>query len=269
MDLLAQIKNTPKLQLILLLSIYYLVAAFHLPLTQSLYLLFFCLLFTVSSDLLFKKLKKRSFQIPYSAIITGLILTLIIDTSANIFQILIICASAMLIKNFLRFDKHIFNPAASGLLVGFFIFGLYPSWWAASFYTTGEFSIPNLFIISAVLLFGFVSLYRLKRYVTVASYLGMLGILSFIFSLSNSFSSLISLLFAPGTLFFALVMLPEPMTSPFKKVVQAVFGISVALIQILLALSTRDGLFNNLPDYSLTALLIANLGFFTYMKFLR
>lgn len=269
MDLLTQIKNTPKLQLIILLSIFYLVAAFHLTITNALALLFFCLLFTISSDLIFKKLKKRTFQPPYSAIITGLILTLIIDTSVNILQIFIICASAMLIKNFLRFDKHIFNPAASGLLIGWLVFGLYPSWWAASFYTTGEFSIPNLLIISAVLLFGFVSLYRLKRYVTVASYLGMLGTLSFIFSLSNSFSSLISLLFAPGTLFFALVMLPEPMTSPFKKFVQVVFGISVALIQILLALSTRDGLFNNLPDYSLTALLVANLGYFIYTKYIK
>lgn len=262
---LLQLKTTPKLQLIFLLLIFFIISIFHLEISKVLYLLTFCVGFTVAADLIFKILKRRSFQLPCAAIITGLILTLIIDTSASIFQIFVICASSMLIKNFLRFYKHIFNPAASGLLVGWAVFGLYPSWWAPTLYTTGEFTIPNLLILLSVLSLAFVSCFKLKKYFTVLSYLLSIALLSFVFSLST-LSDLINIFISPGNLFFALVMVAEPMTSPFYKSRQVLFGSTVALIQVLMVVGSQNNLINfeNVPDISLIALLITNLLFFKF-----
>lgn len=283
MDFINLLKTTPKLQLIFLLLIFFIVAIFHLELAKAFYLILFCVGFTVASDLIFKALKKRSFQIPYSAVITGLILTLIIEPAASIFQILVICASAMLIKNFLRFGKHIFNPAASGLMVGWAVFGLFPSWWAPTLYkqslktpfesslsnfvySSGEFSIPNLLILLSVLSLAFVSGYKLKRYLSILTYLFSFAALSFIFSLSTTPGSLLNIFLSPGNLFFAFVMVAEPMTSPFYKSRQIMFGLTVALIQVIVVVGLQNNLipFENFPDMSLLALLTANLLFFKF-----
>lgn len=266
MQLVSQLKTTPKLQLIFLLLIFFVVAIFHLEISKALYLLILCVLFTVTSDLIFKAFKKRGFQIPYSAIITGLILALIIDPAASILQILVVCASSMFIKNFLRFGKHIFNPAASGLIVGWAIFNLYPSWWAPTLYSTGEFTVPNLLILLSVSSLAFVSCFKLRRYFTVLSYLLSFALLSFVFSLSTTLPDLINIFTSPGNLFFAFVMVAEPMTSPFYKIRQVLFGLTVALIQVLGVLGLQNNLipFDNVPDISLVALLIANLLFFKF-----
>ena len=218
-------------------------------------------------DCLFAKIKKQELRIPYSGIITGLILALIIDPTASLWQILVIAAAATGLKDFLRpGGSHIFNPAASGLMVGFLLFGLNPSWWGPTPYSLDKFHPVNILLALSVFSFAYVSLWRYKRYFNVLAYLVVSVVLQIVLlatSPMNAFQALIN----PGSLFFALVMLPEPMTTPTKKLRQVLFGTFVAVFNVGVIYLMANGMipaFNNFPDTSLVALLLANLLFFRF-----
>lgn len=242
-----------------------LVAAPRLGVTTVLLLFAITVLATVGLDLLFGYIRHRTFFFPISAIITGLILTLTIDTSAAWFEIFVIAASAMAIKNFLRFGaKHIFNPAAIGLSVGYFVFGLYPSWWAPSPYDPGQWTVANVLVLGAVLLAAYASAYRQRRWRQIGVYLLAYIVLSPFINPFSSVEAAINTIISPGTLFYALVMLPEPVASPADKNRQMMFGGFVAAAQVALVFVTLN--FNTpfIFDASLIALLLGNLVFFKY-----
>ena len=260
------LKNNPKVLFIFLLTLFFVTTSFGIPIYLSFYLFVLCIGFTVLADLLFTFFRRRTFFIPYSAIITGLIIALIIDLSASWYQILAICLAAMGMKNFVRISgRHILNPAASGLIVGWVIFDLYPSWWAATLYTPGAFTIPNVLLMLSLLALGFVSCHRYKKYHTVISFLLFFSILSVLFSSSFSAKSLISVFISPGILFYTIVMVAEPMTSPVNKQRQTLHGFFVALMSALFVLAIQKNILpSNMPDSSLLALLLGNLLFFKY-----
>lgn len=257
--------NNTKAQVAFVLLILFIVTINHLALPLPLYLILLCLGSTVVSDLIFTFIRRGRLFIPFGAIVTGLILTLIIDPSALWWQILVIATSAMAIKNFLRIgSRHTFNPVASGLFVGWILFGLSPSWWGPSFYSGSWISIQNLLVFLSVIGVFYVSGYRLKRYYSMAAYLVILGVLSAVISASFSTASLFATLFSPGTLFYVFLMLPEPMTSPINKKRQMMYGATVAVLSTVLVYvfnSTNLSSFNT-PDASIVSLLIGNLLFF-------
>lgn len=261
--------KNPRIQIIFLLSLFFLFTIWHFSLINGIYLLILCLGFTVGSDLLLFYLRNKKLFEPYSAIITGLILTLIIDPTISWYQIFAIAFAAMAIKNFLRINgKHIFNPAASGLIAGWAFFNINAAWWGPSPYTAGNiFTLPNLAILASVLSLAYVSCYRYKRYNTVLTFLISFTILSALFSSSLNLKSIISFILAPGILFYALVMVPEPMTSPMGRKKQVFYGLTVAVINVLLIYIIQNFIPNlgiNLPDFSLLALLLGNLIFFKF-----
>lgn len=261
-----RVLNNTKVQVAAFLLLLLILTSAHLGINFALYLFLLCLGFTVASDLLFTFIRRKKFFVPYGAIVTGLIFTLIIDPSASWWQIIVIAAAAMAIKNFLRIgSRHIFNPAASGLFVGWAIFGLSPSWWGPGLYSGSWFSIQNLLILLSVVALFYVSGYRLKRYYTMAAYLVVLGVLSVLTS-SSSLQSVFATLFSPGTLFYAFLMLPEPMTSPINKNRQMLYGATVATLSTTFTfLFNKTNLSNfNTPDASIGSLLLANLIFFKF-----
>ena len=234
---------------------------------MALMLLVLCVGGSAAFDILFAKIKKQDIRIPYSGIITGLILTLIIDPSASWWQVLVIVFAANGIKSFLRIsDSHIFNPAASGLLVGFFLFGLSPSWWGPTPYSFDKLHPVNIGLAVSVFALAYVSCYRFKRYFNVIAYL-LTSIVLQIILLSSTFPNAIWAMINPGSLFFALVMLPEPMTIPVNKIRQVLFGVLVAGVNLGLVYGLSAGAFSgiaNFPDTSIIALLLANLLFFKF-----
>lgn len=264
------LRTNAKAQIAVLLFIFFLITLSHLPFSQTIYLLLLllCVGFTVSADLLFGYLRIRKFFIPYAGIVTGLILTLIIDTGAVWYQILFIAASAMAIKNFFRISgRHVFNPAASGLLAGWFAFGLSPSWWGASLYSSNVFALPNILVYLGVLAFAYVSWYRLKRYYAVLSFLLVFAVGFELFSSAFSIASFVATITSVGMLFYAFIMLPEPMTSPVRRERQLLYGSTVAIISVVFVFViskalTAQGI--GVPDSSIIALLIGNFLFFRY-----
>ena len=84
--------RNPRQQIIVLLFILFLITMFHLSIGTSILLLVLSVGGAAVFDCLFARIKKQELRIPYSGIITGLILALIVDPAASWWQILIIAA---------------------------------------------------------------------------------------------------------------------------------------------------------------------------------
>lgn len=258
------LKRNPRLQLILVLSIFYVLTLGHIPFSTALFMLVVCLGGTVAIDVALSAIRTRSVVPPYSAIITGLILSMIADTTAPWYVLLFIGLVAVLQKQLLRIGgRHVCNPAAFGLVMGWLVFGTYPSWWAASLYSNDLLAWNNLLLYAGLAGIVWVSGYKYKRYGTIASFLLIFGVLFALVVGVSSMSSLFLTLVSPGMLFYAFLMLPEPMTSPVLRERQLVYGAMVAAFNVgLTYLSVKTGVL--LPDSSLLALLAGNALFFKF-----
>lgn len=255
--------HMPKVQMIGVLLLLFSVVLSIINIPTSLYLLLTCVGFSLVLDILFTFLRRRELFKPFAALVTGFILTLIIDPSASWYQILTICAAAMGIKNFVRFgNRHIFNPAASGLIVGWIVFGLSPSWWGATLFHGENELLFNILLYILLFAAAYVSCFRLRRGYSVGIYLLTYALLSI--PLGSSMQSVIQTIFSPGVLFYALVMLPEPMTSPVSRNRQLMYGGWVAALTVLGVYTVGKFQSSSVPDFSLVALLIGNLLFFRY-----
>lgn len=256
----------PKVRMIFVLATIYLTTLTQYPLEQTFPILILALSFTILSDLLFAYIRNRKLFIPYAAVVTALIITLIIDPKANWYQIATICITGMAVKKFLRpSQRHIFNPAASGLFIGGIIFNQYLSWWGVSFQTVTPFTLANLIIFLILLSPLLTSAITLRRFYNILIFLFTFILISHLLNLNFSIPSIINSLLEPGLLFFSAVMLPEPMTSPVNPKRQMLFGLTVAVLTIALSFPYLNTfLLENrlLADPLILALLAANLLFF-------
>jgi len=151
-----------------------------------------------------------------SAVITGLIIgTLTIPLGGFLF---VWCAAVAGItsKRFLKFGKnrHIFNPAAFGLIVSSLLFSNQVNWWG------------NSSSIITIIIGGFF-LFRLNRLSMPFAYFTFR-----IFSILASGTSLATAVLLPN-LFFAFIMLIEPKTSPSKRFEQWLFGGTCGILATL------------------------------------
>lgn len=233
----------PKVQLAATLILIYLLALKQYPTLSSVYMLIASLGFTLIFDLLFTYLRRKQLFLPLSGVVSALIIALLVDPQVLWYQIAAICAMAMASKNFIRVEgKHIFNPAAFGLLLGGLVFNLPVAWWGASFQDISTLRIDSILSFLFLLTPALISFYKMKRFGSILSFL-------FLYNLLSGFK----LIFDPTTIFFALVMLPEPMTSPFNLKKQVIYGVIVAISALILSYLTL------LPDVLIPALLIGNL----------
>lgn len=253
------LKRNPRLQLICVLALFFIFTIGHIPMHTGAYMLVVCLGSALLCDVAISWIRTRSFIVPYSAAITGLILALIADTTAPWHALFVIALAAVAQKQLIRFGgRHVFNPAAFGLVTGWFLFGSYPSWWAASLYASNPLAWNNLLLYAGLAGILYVSGYKYKRYVTIGAFLLVFTLL---FPLVAGFSSIASLaltVVSPGTLFYAFLMLPEPMTSPVIPYRQLVYGAVVAGLNVgFTYLGVQMGMV--MPDSSLVALLAGNM----------
>ena len=240
--------KTPKTQIGGFLTLILITAFLNNPSQKSLIVFLLSLLSTVISDLLFMKLRGIRVFFPSAAVVSACIIGLLTSPNHPWYVPIAIGIIAMLSKNFVRLsNRHIFNPAGFGLIIGSIIFNQNISWWGVSWQ---QFRIHNLeFIIYFLILLSpaFVSMVKMKRYRITLSFF-LVYIL-----LSKTLNSVLD----PTTLFFTTVMLPEPMTSPNNHKRQILFG---SLVALLCFLPTNV----NFVDPFIIALLIGNLVFFKF-----
>lgn len=251
----------PKVQLALILLLIVLTTLLYYPLSTIVNIVIFSVLFTAGSDLLFMYLRKHVLFAPYAAIVTGLILGLTMSPHLPWYGVLLISVFASASKHFVKIaNRHVFNPAAFGLVVGNILLQDTVSWWGVSFQVLK--SAPLHIVAFLILLLPLlVSGIRMKRFGSIGSFLITYSVLLL---LQHNISPLATIT-DPTVLFFALTMLPEPMTSPVSLRRQILFGGFVASLAIFFFYLPFMGNLlpaNLLPDGLLPFLLLGNVVFF-------
>jgi ferredoxin-NADP reductase/Na+-translocating ferredoxin:NAD+ oxidoreductase RnfD subunit len=208
-------------------------------------------LFLVGVSWVTNKVFAKVFEAPTnveSVYITALILALIITPAKSIHDLAFlfwVAVLAMSSKYILAVGKkHIFNPAAIAVVITALTLGQSASWWVG---TAGM--LP--FVLLGVLIVRKTLRADMVFYFFVSA-LSVIFISTFlkggdVFSIFNK-----ALLHSP-ILFFAFVMLTEPLTTPPTKYLQIIYG---ALVGFLFAPQVHLGSFYTTPEL---ALIIGNV----------
>ncbi len=202
--------------------------------------LFLVVVCWISNKLLAKVFKVSTN--PESPIITGLILSLIIGPVnwipaflrfhsgqvagmiENLLSMTAMAVFAMASKYILAFKKkHIFNPAAFGVVATALILGQGASWW-----------VGNLPMSPFIIFGGLLMLKKIRRIELVGTFILATLVISFVIGFASDQSlylpQLVNLLFQSPILFFSFVMLIEPLTSPLFKNLQIMYAAIVAVV---------------------------------------
>lgn len=195
-----------------------------------------------SLDLLWTFYQTKKFYYPFSSLVSGLLIGLIISPDSGFGPFILAPLIGFTAKQFIKLKKRtLFNPAALAVVTTGLLFHLNASWWTVA--SGGIF----LFII---ILSGFV-LWKLKRLHVPLIFISVY----FLYLLISANFQTARVLTLDGTIFlFSFIMLPEPMTSLISGNWKYLFPVLVLLLFALiniLKIST--------PDPLLTSLLIANL----------
>ena len=144
-----------------------------------------------------------------SAAVTGLLVGALLAPSAGLTVVWMAATAAIASKKLLEHapGRHIFNPAAFGLLLSVILFGNRVNWWG--------YSSPYIVVVAA----GMV-LFRLRRLSLPFCYIATRALSAVAFG--RAVPGLEAVLV--GNLFFAFIMVVEPRTSPAKRRAQWLFG---------------------------------------------
>ncbi len=155
-----------------------------------------------------------------SVYITAFILALIVSPakSLNQFPFLLFVSSLGIASKYLLAinKKHVFNPAAFAVVAAAFLVNKSASWW-----------IGTLYMAPFVLAIGLLITRKIQRTSLIVSFFvtSIACTLLFIFfTSSQSFLVLKEAVLYSPLLFFAFVMLTEPMTTPPTKPLQILYG---------------------------------------------
>ena len=174
---------------------------------------------------------KKELYIPYSAAITSLGVVLMVGWTLWYIPFVVITL-AILQKHYLKIDyKHIFNPSNFALILAIFIF--YPK----ALPIIGEIGKSSI-IVFIVILIGSLILLRVNRYLITIAYLISYIALNYIINANSdpywNSEHFISSLYSTSFIVYIFFMLTDPVTTPSKTKHQIYFGISVAIVNILL-----------------------------------
>lgn len=161
-----------------------------------------------------------------SVYITALILALIIPPTSPFANLpLLITASviSMASKYILAFHKkHIFNPAAIGVLLASIVVGSPATWW-----------VGTTLMVPVVLAAGFFLWRKVKKVDMVLTFILVSLLTLFVINLSKGsdwFTLLNNMLLHSSFLFFAVIMLTEPMTMPPTYNLQLIYAAIVGVL---------------------------------------
>jgi ferredoxin-NADP reductase/Na+-translocating ferredoxin:NAD+ oxidoreductase RnfD subunit len=195
----------------------------------------------------------RVFEVPAnreSIYITALILALILEPIAptDVTGIgVLVFASVWAIASKYIFavgKKHVFNPAAFGVVLPAFLLNQPATWWIGG----------NLPLLPVVLIGGVLIVRKLQRFDLVATFiLVALGTVLATTDPSHYGMALNETLIHSPLFFFAFIMLTEPLTAPTMRLPRIAFA---ALVGFLFAPNVHIGSFFFTPEL---ALLVGNL----------
>lgn len=180
-----------------------------------------------------------------SALITALILALIISPAmpdASFFFLMWAGLVAMASKYILAIrGKHIFNPAAFGVVVTGLFLNDSASWWVGG----------NLTMAAFVLIGGLLVVRKIHRSDLVLAFIvaALLSSIAFTpLTPGDVFSTISTVLIHSSVLFFAFVMITEPQTTPPRRTGRIVYG---GIVGFLFAPWLHIGLLYFTPELAL------------------
>ena len=183
-----------------------------------------------------------------SVFITPLIILLILppvafaDASGTI-ALAVIAAWAMASKYLLAIGKkHLFNPAALAVALSAPLLGVSATWWVAG----------NIPLLPLVLIGGVMLVYKLRKTDLVLAF-GATVVVVTAFTSLHPISGVWNMFLHSSLLFFAFVMLTEPLTMPPTRMLRIVYAVMVG---ILFAPAAHLGSFYFSPEL---ALVVGNL----------
>ena len=219
------------------LTLYYLIflvgSAFVLGMFNLLPFTVFRLAFSVVFLLVFAWIVNKIFSIVFEAptnfesvYITALILSLVLTPTKGFSDLQFFAwaaVGAVSAKFILAINrKHIFNPAAFGMVAASIATGSAPSWWVGTAYMAPFVLIGGLLIVRKV-----------RKSDMVLGFLGTALAIIIGTSLargSGLFLTLQRTFLDSPLLFFTFVMLTEPYTTPVKRTWQVVYGVIVGFL---------------------------------------
>jgi Na+-translocating ferredoxin:NAD+ oxidoreductase RnfD subunit len=205
--------------------------------------------FLVDGVLLRWKTGKWTF--PDGGILTALIVAMILSQHEVWWVAAVTTAFGIVSKYVFRTRAaNILNPAAAALLANYFVFHSGQSWWGA----LSESAWP---LVGLLLAIGIYIADRVTRLTAALAFLGVYYVLFTVTAFIGDPASVAGIFRPPdlqAALFFALVMVTDPPTSPPRARDQITFGLVVAVIAYAIH-HFAQGIY-----YLLVALLLANLG---------
>ncbi|MCM8816465.1 MAG: RnfABCDGE type electron transport complex subunit D [Candidatus Omnitrophica bacterium] len=230
-----RLKNV-KIQLIIFLLLF----ALFVSIKDKTDYIFECLIsgivaFFTETFLIFPR--RRKIQFTENSIITGLIVGLVFS-HASILKLSFVSALSIILKHIIRLrGKHLFNPAALGLLISTLFYGNLLDW-------------KGTYIWYLLIPFGIYFATKVKRLEVIGAYF----IISLILYGTQSLLKDMPLnnIFGFYSYFFIFIMLIEPKTSPITKFGKIIFGAGVGII---IYIATNLGL---KTDVELMGLLLMN-----------
>jgi len=227
------------------LSIVWLVSIFHYPNFRTLTTPLLAVIVGLTFEYLIH-LAKGINEFPSSALVTALLIGLNLPPWDTVLPVMAAVLIALGSK-FIRWPhRHLFNPAAFGIIMSGLLFRSQTSWWAASWSW-----LPPLIIVVGM----FPVLKKLRRLWLPATFLG--AYIVWLVVVTGGVRIVPSILVDGTVMLFALVMLPEPMTSPASGRWRYIFGLLVAFLVIGLNHFLRYSPFP--VDLLLGALLLGDL----------
>ncbi len=234
--------HDPRARILYVLLLIWIFAVFQNPGWKNIVFPLFSIAFFSILDLGFLYFKSKKLYYPFSSLVSGLLIGLIIHPSSGIFAIILACLFGFISKQFIKYkNHHIFNPAAFGVVISSLILNFSISWWSVA--------PGKIFILLSIL--SVLVLWKLKRIYMPITFLS--GYFIFL-ALFQGIKPAISLTIDGTVIFFAFIMLTEPMTSSISGFWKWAFGLVVlsgVVISYVLKLSFTDPL--------LFSLLFANL----------
>lgn len=196
------------------------------------------------------KVFARIFEVPAnseSVYITALILALILDPVAvtdlaGIGAVAFACVWAISSKFIFAVGrKHLFNPAALGVALSAFLLDKPATWWVGG----------NLWLLPVVLVGGILIVRKLRRLDLFATFVAVaLATILATTDPSQYGVALKETLTSSPLLFFAFVMLTEPLTAPTTRLPRIAFA---AIVGFLFAPNIHIGSFYFTPELALLA----------------
>jgi Na+-translocating ferredoxin:NAD+ oxidoreductase RnfD subunit len=218
--------STPKGLVIILLTIFIVMAAPHEGIRNVAPGMFSAILAAGAIDAVIIRLRGKRWEFPDGAVLTAMFIAMVVSSIVPWQQIAVTSVVGVLSKYVLRSRwANLFNPAAFAIVATFYVFHTGQNWWGA----LPELPIAALAVLVAT---GIFIANRVNKMPMVLAFLGVYYLLFTITSYLGNPGLVAEIYRAPdlhAALFFAFFILTDPPTSPVKYPHQLLYGVIVAV----------------------------------------